>query len=485
MVDRRPAKIGVQTTVAFFLVILVVIATITRWINVSIISGSLQKKFLLLGTSQTYSSEFDCSLKCSDISPLTNISTDNNSPSESCPEYFKWIHEDLRPWKVTGITKEMVEKAKEKAHINIVIVNGRVYTEKFKEVFQTRDAVTIWGILQLLRLYPGKLPDLDFMFECGDKTVIKKRDYGRSKALYPPPPMFHYCGDDSSFDIVFPDWSFWGWPELNIKPWEILKEDMQEGNSRIKWSDREPNAYWKGNTNLSAARRDLVKCNASEWNTRIDKVDWVHERKHGFKTADLASQCTHRYKIYVEGVSWSVSEKYILACDSMSLIINPRYYDFFTRSLLPTIHYWPINEHNKCKSIKFAVEWGNKHMNKAQEIGKTGSKYVQEQLRLKYVYDYMFHLLNEYSKLMKYKPTVPKGAVEVCSETMVCSVKGSRKKFRKHSMVKDPADSSPCTIPSSYYPAELEEFLERKKNLTKQVRMWEESESIGIATLKI
>lgn len=48
----------------------------------------------------------------------------------------------------------------------------------------------------------------------------------------------------------------------------------------------------------------------------------------------------------------------------MSLIINPHYYDFFTRSLLPTIHYWPINEQSKCESIKFAVEWGNKHMNK-------------------------------------------------------------------------------------------------------------------------
>ncbi|CAI9769551.1 unnamed protein product [Fraxinus pennsylvanica] len=518
----------------------------------------------------------------------------------------------------------MIEKAKQKAHINIVIMNGRMYIEKFKEAFQTRDTVTIWGILQLLRLYPGKLPDLDLMFECGDTPKIRKQDYARSNAAYPLPPLFHYCGDDSSFDIVFPDWSFWGWPELNIKPWDILKKDLQEGNSRIKWSDRETYAYWKGNAKVSAARYELVKCNASEWNTRIDQVDWGHEIKHGFETADLASQCTyrykiyaegvawsaqeigktgskyvqeqlrmkyvydymfhllneysklqkykptvpkgavevctetmvcsveglmkkfridsmvkdpadsspctmpssyypaeledflemkenltkqvqdwgyeikhgfetadlasqctHRYKIYAEGVAWSVSEKYILACDSMSLMINSRYYDFFTRSLLPTIHYWPINEKDKCKSIKFAVKWGNKHMKKAQEIGKTGSKYVQEKLRMKYVYDYMFHSLNEYSKLQKYKPTVPKGAVEVCSETMVCSVEGSMKKFRIDSMVKDRADSSPCTMPSSYYPTELEDFLEMKENLTKQVRMLEENESIGISTIKI
>lgn len=71
-----------------------------------------------------------------------------------------------------------------------------------------------------------------------------------------------------------------------------------------------------------------------------------------------------RYKIYVEGNAWSVSEKYILACDSVTLVIMPRYYDFFTRNLVPTVHYWPINEDQKCRSIKFAVDWGNKHTTK-------------------------------------------------------------------------------------------------------------------------
>ncbi|KAL8124550.1 hypothetical protein AgCh_012268 [Apium graveolens] len=26
-----------------------------------------------------------------------------------------------------------------------------------------------------------------------------------------PPPLVRYCADDSTLDIVFPDWSFWGW----------------------------------------------------------------------------------------------------------------------------------------------------------------------------------------------------------------------------------------------------------------------------------
>jgi hypothetical protein len=71
-----------------------------------------------------------------------------------------------------------------------------------------------------------------------------------------------------------------------------------------------------------------------------------------------------RYKIYIEGSAWSVSEKYILACDSVSFLVKPHYYDFFTRSLKPMHHYWPIRDDDKCRSIKFAVDWGNAHMKK-------------------------------------------------------------------------------------------------------------------------
>lgn len=146
------------------------------------------------------------------ISATASPNNNNNATaSEACPGYFQWIHEDLNPWKDTGITLEMVERTKETtAHVRIVIVRGKLYVKKYERAFQTRDLVTIWGILQLLRLYPGQLPDMDLMFECGDEPIILKSDYERPDALVPP-PLFHYCGNESTFDIVFPDWSFWGW----------------------------------------------------------------------------------------------------------------------------------------------------------------------------------------------------------------------------------------------------------------------------------
>lgn len=393
----------------------------------------------------------------------------------ACPDYFRWIHEDLSPWRETGVTLDMVEAAKTRAHFRLVIVNGTVYVETYRRSYQTRDVFTQWGILQLLRRYPGKLPDLDLMFSCEDRPAIVKECYPRPNATAPP-ALFGYDGDDATVDIVFPDWSFWGWPEIVIKPWEQLSKELEEGNRRMQWADREAHAYWKGNARLTASRMELLKCRLSDkqdWNARIYYQDWNGEQLQGFKNSNLADQCIHRFKIYIEGIGWSVSQKYILACDSVSLVVKPRYYDFFSRNLIPLQHYWPIRDNDKCRSIKYAVDWGNSHQEEAQAIGKASSDVIQEKLQMKYVYDYMFHLLTQYAKLLKYKPSVPPRAAELCSESMACPADGMVKKYMMDSVVTSPSEAAPCTMPPPYDPATLHSILERKESLIKQVETWE------------
>ncbi|CAO2835098.1 unnamed protein product [Amaranthus hypochondriacus] len=392
--------------------------------------------------------------------------------TRNCPDYFKWIHDDLRPWKAKGITREMVESAKKEAFFRIVVVDGKLYWEKYREAYQTRDVYTIWGILQLLRLYPGKLPDLDLMFEAGDVAVVYKSNYTGNE--WNAPPLFHYCKDDLTLDIPFPDWSFWGWPEINIKGWEELKKDLEEGNKRIPWMERLPFAFWKGNA-FMGDRIKLIECNSTDqWNAHIATQDWEEESTKGFKSSNLVDQCIHRYKIYIEGIAWSVSEKYILACDSMSLLVTPRWYEFFTRSLIPMKHFWPINPDpdKLCKSIKFAVSWGNNHKQKAQKIAKAGSKFIQEQLMMDNVYDYMFHLLNEYSKLLKYKPSIDLGANEACSEKMACFEEALQKQFRLESMVKDPSEKDPCILQPPQEPQVIKAFLDKQDDVRRRVDEW-------------
>ena len=100
---------------------------------------------------------------------------------------------------------------------------------------------------------------------------------------------------------------------------------------------------------------------------------------------------------------------------------------------------------------------------------------------MKYVYDYMFHLFSEYSKLLRYKPTVPANATEVCSESLVCSGVGMKKRLKLQSLVKSPSVTGPCNMPNPYEPAALQEFLDRKENLTRQVELWESSYNTGVS----
>ncbi|KAJ4955215.1 hypothetical protein NE237_011998 [Protea cynaroides] len=404
------------------------------------------------------------------VSPV-KFETTENDHNVSCPEYFRWIHEDLKPWKVTGITRDMMMKAKKNASFRLVIVKGRVYIKKYKQAFQTRDLFTWWGIVQLLRKYPGRLPDLDLMFNCDDRPAIKSSDYPKPNATVPP-PLFHYCGTSWSSAIVFPDWSFWGWPEINIKPWEVLIKELKEGNERTKWIQREPYAFWKGNPGTSKARKDLMKCSPTDqkdWKVRAYAQDWKKEIQEGFKESDVAKQCRHKYRIYVEGRGWSISQKYVLACDSVTLFVKPQYYDFTTRSLIPMYHYFPIKGDDICREIKFAIDWGNIYKQEAQAIGRRASNFIQEELKMDYVYDYMFNLLKEYAELLKYKPTIPNGAIEFCSETMACHADGLAKKFMMDSMVKTPADTAPCTMLPPYDPPAIQAFLKDKEDTLKQV----------------
>lgn len=401
--------------------------------------------------------------------------------ASSCPFYFKWIRQDMKPWAKTGITLDMVEAAKKSAYFRLTIVDGRMFVELYRKSYQTRDLFTIWGIAQLLKFYPGMIPDLDLMFNCADRPTFKRADY-RNPAMSPP-PLFRYCGTEDSFDIAFPDWSFWGWPEIGTPTWETLVKEIVNDSKKLKWEDRNPTAYWKGNPQVANVRRNLMKCkDKPNWKGRLYVQDWVNEEKEGFPNSKLSEQCHHRFKIYIEGNAWSVSLKNILACDSPTLLITPQYYEFFLRGLFPLYHYWPVNADQKCESIQFAVNWGNNNKDKAKDIGQAAREFVLNELKMSVVYDYMFHVLNEYAKLLKYKPSVPENAVECWSETIVCFAETeAQKKCMEDSIITSASPSPPCKLGDEEQDEiDIKKFEERKAESMDYVRYLEEEMSLNL-----
>ncbi|CAN7065439.1 unnamed protein product [Brassica rapa subsp. trilocularis] len=384
-----------------------------------------------------------------------------------CPDVFRWIHRDLEPWLKTGVTKEHVEKAKASAAFRVVILSGKLYVDLYYACVQSRMMFTVWGILQLLSKYPGMVPDVDMMFDCMDKPIINRTEHQSF-----PAPLFRYCTNEAHLDIPFPDWSFWGWSETNLRPWEEEFRDIKKGSKRSSWDSKQPRAYWKGNPDVvSPIRMELMKCNHSRlWGAQIMRQNWAEEAKGGFEQSKLSNQCNHRYKIYAEGYAWSVSLKYIMSCGSMTLIISPEYEDFFSRGLLPKENYWPVSPTDLCPSIKYAVDWGNANPSDAETIGKRGQGYM-ESISMNRVYDYMFHLINEYSKLQRFKPGKPPSAKEVCAGSLLCFAEQKERDLLERSRAV-PSMDRPCKLPGADRDR-LERLIQRKKQTIEDVRNME------------
>lgn len=101
---------------------------------------------------------------------------------------------------------------------------------------------------------------------------------------------------------------------------------------------------------------------------------------------------------------------------------------------------------------------------------------MEEDMKMDFVYDYMYHLLKEYAKLLRFKPRKPEGAVEMCAEnwTPPAWYDPNVKKFMLDSMVKSPSKTSPCNMPPPYNGSDLGAVLDRRDKILKKVKMWED-----------
>ncbi|XP_040380340.1 protein O-glucosyltransferase 1 [Oryza brachyantha] len=377
----------------------------------------------------------------------------NASAPRQCPAYFAAIRRDLAPWRRRGgVTRALLDAARRRASMRVAITGGgrRLHVELYYACVQSRALFTAWSLLQLMRRYPGRVPDVELMFDCMDRPAINRTEHG-GDGDPGAPPLFRYCTTRDHFDIPFPDWSFWGWPETNIEPWSNEFMSIKQGAKATKWQDRVATAYWKGNPDVASPLRvALLGCNDTNlWHAEIMRQNWDEEAKSGYQNSKLSSQCTHRYKIYAEGFAWSVSLKYILSCGSMALIIDPQYEDFFSRGLRPEVNFWPVRGAGAgmCESIRDAVEWGQAHPAEAEAVGRRGQRLMQE-LDMAAVYDYMLHLLSEYARLMRFRPeeAPPAPAQEVCEASVLCLADEKQRRFLEASAAR-PAASEPCVMP--------------------------------------
>lgn len=381
-----------------------------------------------------------------------NASGGHEGLGRLCPLWFRHMHDDLAPWRTRGgIGLPDVEAAQGMAGFRMQIIKGRLYVEVIAERpgWESRMIATLWGVLMLLRRFPGQVADVDAMFSVGDWPRHGNAPIGAGEPL---PVLFLYSGDKWHVDIPFPDFSFWGRPEVGILPWEQQRAIISAGRDRWTWKSSQPRAYWRGNAKNGRwnprrgepLRLEVMGCATD--NATKDLVDLraINSRKRHKEE----ERCGHRYGIYMEGNAWSISLKYSLACGMTILAIESAYFDFFSRGLASWRHVVPVcRETPVCKFLGEAIEWGNAHPELAEDIGREGRRFTQEDLSMDNVYSYMYHVLREYAALQLFVPAVRRGSREVTVE-MFRGLHASKDKFYAGNVPVGPFASPPCRLAS-------------------------------------
>ncbi|GMH22483.1 hypothetical protein Nepgr_024326 [Nepenthes gracilis] len=79
----------------------------------------------------------------------------------------------------------------------------------------------------------------------------------------------------------------------------------------------------------------------------------------------------------------------------------------------------------------------------------------------------------EYRMLLRYKPTIPPGAVELCSEKWSWVPNGLEHMYRLETAVERPAQRNPCAMPPPYSHHALQALLDQNARIKRQVEEWE------------
>lgn len=86
-----------------------------------------------------------------------------------------------------------------------------------------------------------------------------------------------------------------------------------------------------------------------------------------------------------------------------------------------------------------------------------------ESLNMDRIYDYMYHLIVEYAKLLDFKPIRPASALEECVDSLYCFADQNQTHFLARSATL-PSEAPPCKLPGQAN-RQIDRMIEEKKKI--------------------
>lgn len=357
------------------------------------------------------------------LSSLTSLissyetSHETNKPTNKYSTFPKpWldqIHEDLKPFAKTAISRKQLDEAC-RLHpglARIAIVNNTLFLHGNCKPHDSQEHLGIphavlFMILRVLCVY--KLPDMELVLNYGDGALVHKESG-------PKLPIFSWSKTSMDLDIIMPYWSFVWVPWASDSKLKLLDE--------TRWSAKKDVAFWRGtatggiytkknwrtfvrsilvqkcNSRPDLCDAGIVQCSQCDKDAQLEM-----EGELGMKNKTTAEEAfQYKYIVMVDGNSAPSSRsRYTFEGDSLVLFARSATYEFYYSSLQSLKHYIALSEN--LDDLYEKIEWAKQHQKEAQEMVRNMQQFAWKYFNADVINEYMKTILVEYAKLLDFSP---------------------------------------------------------------------------------
>lgn len=220
---------------------------------------------------------------------------------------------------------------------------------------------------------------------------------------------FPFFGSHHAFDLkaldLFSEHSF----HLDRKGVAIFRGSIERGCSfeRDTVTDFNGHIVFSMQNRSGKCGRPLLYDLAKK---RPDRLDYQIEREKWISLDE--QERLYKYVISVEGYGGWTDRLFSLIRRSMIVFDQEHPCDqWFEPMLKPFLHYIPIS--HDFRNLVGRVDWANQHPNAVKSIQREARKFAKRYLSSQGVLDYISAILQEYQRLIIYKPMIRKNSYPI------------------------------------------------------------------------
>ncbi|UJR13110.1 hypothetical protein I4U23_000134 [Adineta vaga] len=341
------------------------------------------------------------------------------------PNLFTRLYLDFQPfqnWKIRLLDIENLSNSCLKCH-HIQIIDNKLYhiPRENAFIYETRSRSVKLLIKHMMDTF-SDLPDLDLFFSVQDVVDLKSEEL--NNILFKV-PIFGFTktnwtriGLRSDAIILMPCFTFWSWPEVRVGRWTKIYQSILDISHKIEYDKRIPKLFWRGVDswkrdwfiNMTSKYSDILDVNVINWNKNVDGLSYIGSNAY----TSLEQHCHYKYLAHLEGNTYSARLKYILLCGSPVVNTPIQYWQEYWYHLLIDRKNIIMFEANRNESVlNRTLDILRYNESFIRQIGQQGQWIVKNYLNEHAVTCYWWKLLQEYSKLFAYKPTLHPNAVYI------------------------------------------------------------------------